>query len=88
VVETSADNVGSIAEMAGGWGNHIMQDEISFMILDSAAVLIAVSLLSFLHPGIFFPQMAKNYSAKEESGDTTTAAPSTMSQEPKSAGSA
>ncbi|CAI4210917.1 unnamed protein product [Parascedosporium putredinis] len=24
-----------IAEMAGGWGNHIMQDEISFVILDS-----------------------------------------------------
>jgi len=24
----------SIAEMAGGWGNHIMQDEPSFIVLE------------------------------------------------------
>ena len=33
--EVSADEgVDSIAEMAGGWGNHIMQDEPSFIVLD------------------------------------------------------
>jgi len=26
--------VDSIAEMAGGWGNHIMQDEPSFIVLE------------------------------------------------------
>ncbi|KYK59113.1 RTA1 domain protein [Drechmeria coniospora] len=46
-----------VAEMAGGWGNHIMQDQISFLILDSTLVLVAVSLLTIFHPGIFFPQM-------------------------------
>jgi hypothetical protein len=29
-----ADFEGSIAEMAGGWGNHIMQDEPSFIVLE------------------------------------------------------
>ncbi|KAF3359613.1 Importin subunit beta-3 [Verticillium dahliae VDG1] len=53
-----------IVEMAGGWGNHIMQDEISFMILDATLVLVAVSLLTAFHPGIFFPQMAGTRKAK------------------------
>ncbi|CRK16056.1 hypothetical protein BN1708_017456 [Verticillium longisporum] len=53
-----------IVEMAGGWGNHIMQDEISFMILDASLVLVAVSLLTAFHPGIFFPQMAGSRRAK------------------------
>ncbi|KAF5683875.1 phospholipid-translocating ATPase [Fusarium circinatum] len=47
-----------IAEMAGGWGNHIMQDEPSFLVLDSSLVLITGFLLTAFHPGIFFPQMA------------------------------
>lgn len=49
-----------IAEMAGGWGNHIMQDEISFSILDSTLVLVATFLLTILHPGLLFPQMANS----------------------------
>jgi len=47
-----------IAEMAGGWGNHIMQDEPSFLVLDSSLVLVTGFLLTAFHPGIFFPQMA------------------------------
>ncbi|KAK0648557.1 RTA1 like protein [Cercophora newfieldiana] len=47
-----------IAEMAGGWGNHIMQDEPSFVVLESFMVLIASCLLAGFAPGIFFPQMA------------------------------
>lgn len=47
-----------VAEMAGGWGNEIMQDEPSFAVLDSFMMLICVYLLSCFPPGIFFPQMA------------------------------
>ncbi|UNI13249.1 hypothetical protein JDV02_000006 [Purpureocillium takamizusanense] len=50
-----------IVEMSGGWGNHIMQDQPSFLVLDSTLVLIAVYLLTIFHPGIFFPQMRNGY---------------------------
>ncbi|KAJ6781978.1 hypothetical protein PWT90_01264 [Aphanocladium album] len=49
-----------IAEMAGGWGNHIMQDQPSFLVLDSSLVLVGSALLTIFHPGIFFPQMRHN----------------------------
>lgn len=73
-----------IAEMAGGWGNHIMQDEISFLILDSTLILVATYLLTIFHPGLFFPQMRNGYRkggadddlSKESAGDTTTTAES------------
>ena len=70
--------------MAGGWGNHIMQDEISFLILDPTLILIATYLLTIFHPGLFFPQMRNGYrrkgsstggddnASKESAGDTTT----------------
>ncbi|KAH7176917.1 RTA1 like protein-domain-containing protein [Dactylonectria macrodidyma] len=51
-----------IAEMAGGWGNHIMQDEPSFLILDSTLILVASALLTIYHPGLFFPQMGNGRS--------------------------
>ncbi|KAK4140711.1 RTA1 like protein [Dichotomopilus funicola] len=47
-----------IAEMAGGWGNYIMQDEPSFVVLESFMVLISCLLLAGFAPGIFFPQMS------------------------------
>ncbi|EAQ91875.1 hypothetical protein CHGG_00110 [Chaetomium globosum CBS 148.51] len=50
-----------IAEMAGGWGNHIMQDEPSFIVLESFMVLIACLLLAVFAPGIFFPQMSHSF---------------------------
>ncbi|OAA80144.1 RTA-like protein [Akanthomyces lecanii RCEF 1005] len=53
-----------IAEMAGGWGNHIMQDEPSFLVLDSSLVLVGSALLTIFHPGIFFPQMRHNAVAR------------------------
>jgi hypothetical protein len=57
-----------IAEMAGGWGNHIMQDEPSFVVLESFMVLIACLLLAVFAPGIFFPQMSHSFhrAAEEE----------------------
>ncbi|KAK4113119.1 RTA1 like protein [Canariomyces notabilis] len=59
-----------IAEMAGGWGNHIMQDEPSFVVLESFMVLIASLLLAVFAPGIFFPQMSRSGRARgDKEGD-------------------
>ncbi|TQW00483.1 hypothetical protein V2A60_001562 [Cordyceps javanica] len=55
-----------IAEMAGGWGNHIMQDEPSFLVLDSSLVLLGSAILTIFHPGIFFPQMRHNAVARRQ----------------------
>ncbi|KAK3389297.1 RTA1 like protein-domain-containing protein [Podospora didyma] len=53
-----------IAEMAGGWGNRIMQDEPSFIILEGFMILIPCILLAVFPPGFLFPQMAARISAK------------------------
>ncbi|CCC14852.1 hypothetical protein SMACR_07577 [Sordaria macrospora] len=47
-----------IAEMAGGWGNEIMQDEPSFVVLESFMVLIACVLFTVFAPGVWFPWMS------------------------------
>lgn len=46
-----------IAEMAGGWGNSIMQNEPEFIVLDSVMIMIAVLCLTVTHPGWAFPEM-------------------------------
>ncbi|KAI0017618.1 RTA1-domain-containing protein [Xylariomycetidae sp. FL0641] len=48
-----------IAEMAGGWGNYIMQDEPSFIVLEGFCVLIPVALLTAFPPGFLFPAMTE-----------------------------
>lgn len=60
--------------MAGGWGNHIMQDEVSFMILDSGLIFVAVTLLTAFHPGLYFPKMATGAKPKKEENDTEVGA--------------
>ncbi|KAK0120004.1 hypothetical protein ONS95_011422 [Cadophora gregata] len=45
-----------IAEMAGGWRNPIMQDEVSFIILDGVLCWIAVLVLNIFHPGFLFKE--------------------------------
>ncbi|KOS23146.1 Sphingoid long-chain base transporter RSB1 [Escovopsis weberi] len=65
-----------IAEMAGGWGNTIMQDEPSFLVLDSSLMLVASAILTIVHPGIFFPQMSKGRGAKQAAGVGETSASS------------
>ncbi|KUI68077.1 Sphingoid long-chain base transporter RSB1 [Cytospora mali] len=55
-----------VAEMAGGWGNYIMQDQPSFTVLDSFMMLICVYLLSCFPPGIYFPPMARGSKASRE----------------------
>lgn len=68
----------SIAEMAGGWGNHIMQDEPSFLVLDASLVAVAVTLLTVVHPGIYFPYMRntrKPKAEKESPAESSSEAP-------------
>jgi hypothetical protein len=43
-----------IAEMAGGWRNKIMEDEVAFVILDGVMVAVAVLAMNFFHPGFVF----------------------------------
>lgn len=45
--------------MASGWGSSLMQNETSFLILDGAMILLAVLLLTVIHPAFFFPFLAK-----------------------------
>ncbi|KAH6975099.1 RTA1 like protein-domain-containing protein [Ilyonectria sp. MPI-CAGE-AT-0026] len=44
-----------VPEMASGWGRSLMKDELAFLILDGAMILISVVLLSVIHPCVFFP---------------------------------
>ncbi|EEP78731.1 conserved hypothetical protein [Uncinocarpus reesii 1704] len=50
-----------IPEMAGGWGNELMQNEKEFLILDAAMIAISVIALTIFHPGIWFPPMRTGY---------------------------
>lgn len=54
----------SIPEMALGWGSTLMQNEATFMVLDGAMLIIACSMLTVFHPGVFFPYMARNHNSK------------------------
>ena len=47
-----------ISEMAGGWANHIIQNEMDFVVLDGVMALIASPCLIILHPGSYFPRLA------------------------------
>jgi len=48
-----------LPEMAGGWGNPLMQRETEFLILDGMMIGIASVLLTVFHPGYFFEPMRK-----------------------------
>lgn len=56
-----------IAEMANGWANPIMQDEVDFIVLDGVMVSIATLCLTIFHPGLFFKPMA-TYKADKKAG--------------------
>jgi hypothetical protein len=70
-----------IAEMAGGWGNKIMQDEPSFLVLDSSLMVVTVYLLTVFHPGLYFPQMANG--ARKGSADSAAAVSDAESSQTK-----
>lgn len=46
-----------IIEMSGGWGNPIMQDEPSYIILEGALIGYATLVQTACHPGYCFPQL-------------------------------
>ncbi|KAJ5389246.1 RTA1 domain protein [Penicillium cataractarum] len=48
-----------LPEMAGGWGNPLMQKETEFLILDGAMITIAVVILTILHPYFTCPFVRK-----------------------------
>ena len=50
-----------------------MQDEPSFIVLESFMVLIACLLLAVFAPGIFFPQMSHSFVAAGAATATATA---------------
>ncbi|KAM5440944.1 hypothetical protein MferCBS31731_004083 [Microsporum ferrugineum] len=52
-----------IAEMVGGWRNEIMQDEVSFVVLESFLCLVAAMLMTVFHAGDCFPQMRSDFVA-------------------------
>jgi hypothetical protein len=45
-----------IAEIAGGWRNKIMENEVAFVILDSVMCVVAVFAMNSFHPGFLFKQ--------------------------------
>lgn len=47
-----------LPEMAGGWGNPLMQNEKEFLLLDGMMVAMAMVAFSIFHPGFWFPPMA------------------------------
>ncbi|RAH65223.1 RTA1 domain-containing protein [Aspergillus aculeatinus CBS 121060] len=50
-----------IPEMAGGWGNPMMQDETKFMILDGTMVAIGAILMTLAFPGVFLPAISSRH---------------------------
>ncbi|KAF6827379.1 hypothetical protein CMUS01_09033 [Colletotrichum musicola] len=48
-----------VPEMAGGWGNDLQKDEVTFLVLDGAMILVAVWLLTIFHPAFYFPSLGK-----------------------------
>lgn len=48
-----------IPEMAGGWGNPRMREEVAFLVLDGLMIALAATALTLAHPGIMFPAWTK-----------------------------
>ncbi|CAG8928153.1 unnamed protein product [Penicillium salamii] len=51
-----------LPEMAGGWGNPLMQKENEFLVLDGMMIALACLAMTLFHPGIFLPSL--RYPAK------------------------
>jgi hypothetical protein len=56
-----------VAEMAGGWANQIMRNEVAFLVLDATMMAIALLAVTIFHPGRSFPEM-RNMN-KQSTGD-------------------
>jgi len=61
-----------LPEMAGGWGNPLMQNETEFLILDGGMIALATFLLTAFHPAFFFRSMSRSKSVRShDSGDSS-----------------
>lgn len=47
-----------MAELSGGFGGHLANDEVSYMILEGVMIIIASLALTIMHPGIGFGKVA------------------------------
>lgn len=45
--------------MQSGWGSELMQNEATFLALDGTMILIAVTIITAIHPAFFFPYLGK-----------------------------
>jgi hypothetical protein len=52
-----------IAELAGGWANEIMRDEVGYIVLDGVMCCIAIIPLTVCHPAFFFKPMLNSTKA-------------------------
>ncbi|KAJ4390645.1 hypothetical protein N0V93_004243 [Gnomoniopsis smithogilvyi] len=64
-----------IVEFAGGWGNHIMQDQASFVVLDSFLMLICVFLLACFPPDIFVRVRSSTAGGDSSAEETKASSP-------------
>ena len=48
-----------VAELRGGFGGHLANNEVTYMILESTMVAIAALALTVIHPGVVFGQFWK-----------------------------
>ncbi|KAF4768053.1 hypothetical protein N7455_000068 [Penicillium solitum] len=46
-----------LPEMAGGWGNGLMQNEMEFLVLDGMMIALACLVFTVVHPGLYLPTM-------------------------------
>ncbi|KAI9373440.1 RTA1 like protein-domain-containing protein [Aspergillus egyptiacus] len=53
-----------IPEMAGGWGNPLMQKEKEFLVLDGMMIALGVLSLTVFHPGFYLPSLRKGIKAQ------------------------
>ncbi|KAJ5810977.1 RTA1 domain protein [Penicillium robsamsonii] len=63
-----------VAELKGGFGSDLANDQVAFMILEGAMIIIACSALTAIHPGVVFPR--ERWSAPAQSGLTRVASQS------------
>jgi len=59
-----------IAEMAGGWRNKIMENQVGFVIFDGVMCIVAVFAMNIFHPGFLFKQSYATLKAEQIEPDT------------------
>jgi hypothetical protein len=70
-------------ELSGGFGGHLANSEVQFMVLDGVMVIIACTCLTVMHPGIGFGNkwgVSKFFfwGKREAAGDVVEQSPETM----------